>query len=256
MPFENGWICRECWSANREQDDRCYRCHTVPTRHKRPEAVTFATPDGKPNEDRKKVSSLTGTRVEQAPEPSPAAAATPRAPRTPFLEQIGVMAIVAWVRIGSAAIVDAFARALAFARAVGRAPGAGARRVSSGVRDARSEASSRARSALSHRRAWLSAAWIVSSLSCALLFSAALHAPFAASLLVVISIAIFSGLTAAITTKASERQAQGMKERAELVSGTVALESAPEKGTTLFVRIPLTTQGHEHDQETSVTSSR
>lgn len=25
--FENGWICRECWSANRDVDDRCYRCH-------------------------------------------------------------------------------------------------------------------------------------------------------------------------------------------------------------------------------------
>ena len=216
MPFENGWICRECWSANREQDDRCYRCHTVPTRHKRPEAVTFATPDGKPNEDRKKVSSLTGPRVEQAPEPSPAAPVTPRAPRTPFLEQIGVMAIVAWVRIGFTAIVDAFARALAFARAVGRAPGAGARRVSSGVRDARSEASSRAHSVLAHRRAWLSAAWVVSALSCALLFSAALHAPFAASLLVVLGVAVFSGLTAAtVTSMASERQARGMRERSE-----------------------------------------
>lgn len=28
MPtFENGWICRECWTANREFDGRCYRCH-------------------------------------------------------------------------------------------------------------------------------------------------------------------------------------------------------------------------------------
>jgi hypothetical protein len=25
--FDNGWICRECWCANREQDGRCYRCH-------------------------------------------------------------------------------------------------------------------------------------------------------------------------------------------------------------------------------------
>ena len=74
MPFENGWICRECWSANREQDDRCYRCHTVPKRFEKPAATTFSTPDGKPNEERKKVSSLTGPRDEQAPEPSPAAA--------------------------------------------------------------------------------------------------------------------------------------------------------------------------------------
>jgi hypothetical protein len=25
--FENGWICKSCWTANREQDMRCYRCH-------------------------------------------------------------------------------------------------------------------------------------------------------------------------------------------------------------------------------------
>ena len=215
MPFENGWICRECWSANREQDDRCYRCHTAPKRFEKPAATTFSTPDGKPNEDRKKVSNLTGPPVAQAPEPSPAAAVTPRAPRTPFLEQIGVMAIVSWVRIGFRAIADAIARVVSLVRAVGRAPGAGARRVSSGVRGAKSEASSRARSALSHRRAWLVAAWVVSALSCALLFSAALHAPFSASLLVVLGVAIFSGLTAAITSNVFERQARGMKERSD-----------------------------------------
>ncbi len=208
MPtFENGWICRECWCANRETDDRCYRCHAVPKRRVLPEATTFSTPDGMPNDDRKKVSSLTGPSAEQAPEPAPAAVVTPR---TPFAEQIGLVAILAWVRAGITAITAAFARVTSFGKAVKEAPGAGARRVSSGVRGARSEAGSRARSALSHRRAWLSAAWIISALSCALLFSAALHAPFAASLLVVISVAIFSGLTAAITPNVSERQGRGM----------------------------------------------
>ena len=24
--FENGWICKNCWKPNREQDLRCYRC--------------------------------------------------------------------------------------------------------------------------------------------------------------------------------------------------------------------------------------
>jgi hypothetical protein len=213
MPFENGWICRECWSANREQDDRCYRCHAVPKRRQMPEATTFSTPDGMPNEDRKKVSSLTGPRAEAAPEPAAAVAVTPRAPRTPILEQIGVMAVISWFRTGFAAIAAAFARVLSFGRAVRQAPGAGARRVSGGVRDARNEVSSRAKSVLSHRRAWLSAAWVISALSCALLFSTALHAPFAASLLVVISVAIFSGLTAAITSNASDRQARGVRER-------------------------------------------
>jgi hypothetical protein len=27
--FENGWICTNCWKANREQDVRCYRCHQL-----------------------------------------------------------------------------------------------------------------------------------------------------------------------------------------------------------------------------------
>lgn len=236
MPFENGWICRECWSANREQDDRCYRCKAVPKRYQKPEATTFSTPDGMPTEDRKKVSSLTGPRVEQAPEPSPAAAVTPRAPRaprTPFLEQIGVLAIVAWARTGFAAIAGVVASVLSFGRAVRRAPGAGARRVSSGVRGARDEASSRAKNALSHRRAWLSAAWVVSALSCVLLFSAAMHAPFAASLVVVASIGILSGLTAAITTSVSERQARETMERADheqhLAERTHVFVPAPEQ---------------------------
>jgi hypothetical protein len=49
-------------------------------------------------------------------------------------------------------------------------------------------------------------AWVISAFSCALLFSVALRAPVAASLLVVASVAIFSGLTSAITSNASERQ--------------------------------------------------
>jgi hypothetical protein len=29
MPtFEHGWICRNCWTSNRAQDGRCYRCKT------------------------------------------------------------------------------------------------------------------------------------------------------------------------------------------------------------------------------------
>jgi hypothetical protein len=35
--FENGWICRECWCANRESDARCYRCHSP-----QPEAPAIA----------------------------------------------------------------------------------------------------------------------------------------------------------------------------------------------------------------------
>jgi len=38
--FDNGWICRECWCANREQDARCYRCHAD-----RPSYVAAAQPE-------------------------------------------------------------------------------------------------------------------------------------------------------------------------------------------------------------------
>jgi hypothetical protein len=212
MPtFENGWICRECWTANREQDQRCYRCHKVPVRHVMPEPATFSTPDGKPNEERKKVSSLISSAPIPAPR-QPEAAPKPVTPKVPLSETIRGLVLVRWARAAIAAIVASFRRIVTFGRAVGHAPGAGARFVSDGVRSARHEAGSRARSAMSHRRAWLSVAWAISALSCALLFSAALHAPIAASLLVVMSVAIFSGLTAAITTNASERMAHGMSE--------------------------------------------
>jgi hypothetical protein len=214
MPtFENGWICRECWTANREQDHRCYRCHKVPERRVMPEPATFSTPDGKPNEERKKVSSLinsASTAASTTPDADPVAAAPkPVTPAIPLSERMRGLVFVRWAQTAIAALAGAVGRIVSLGRAVGHTPGAGARLVSDGVRGARQGARSRARSVMSHRRAWLSAAWAVSALSCALLFSAALHAPFAASLLVVLSVAIFSGLTAAITTNAAERMAPG-----------------------------------------------
>jgi hypothetical protein len=211
MPtFENGWICRECWCANRETDERCYRCHAVPKRHEMPEPTTFSTPDGMPNEERKKVSSLTGPAVAREPEASPPKAPTPK---IPLSERMRSLVIVTRVRAAIAALTLAFARLTSFGRAVRHAPGTGARRLSQGVSGARHEAGSRWRSALAHRRAWLAVAWVISAFSCALLFSAVLHAPFAASLLMVISVAVFSGLTAAATSNVWERQARGMTER-------------------------------------------
>jgi hypothetical protein len=216
MPtFENGWICRECWTANREQDHRCYRCHKAPERRVMPEPATFSTPEGKPNEERKKVSSLIARAAPPLPEAE--AAPKPAGPAVPLSETIRGLVFVTRTRAAIAAIVATFKRIVTFGRAVGHAPGAGARFVSDGVRSARHEAGNRARSAMSHRRAWLSVAWAVSAISCALLFSAALHAPFAASLLVVMSVAIFSGLTAAITTNASERMTQRTTEHPSAV---------------------------------------
>jgi hypothetical protein len=199
MPvFENGWICRECWSANREQDSRCYRCHAVPKRREMPEPITFSTPDGKPNEERKKVSSLTRP-------PGPPAAPTVEPPST---EPAAPRQLVFMTRLRAfvATIGRNVSLLIRFMRAVPGAPRAGWHFVTTKVRAGADRVMSPVRRVLAHRRAWLTAAWLISALSCALLFSVALNAPLAASLLVVASVAIFSGLSAAITTNYSDRR--------------------------------------------------
>ena len=199
MPvFENGWICRECWSANREQDSRCYRCKAVPKRREMPEPSTFSTPDGKPNEERKKVSSLTGPAPAPAVQPTTPVAAEPSPPRE-FALLVRLRAIIA-------AIALFFGRLVGAARAVPGAPRAAGRFVSREVHAGVDAAMWPVRAVLAHRRAWLTAAWLVSGFTSALLFSVALHATLAASLLVVASVAIFSGLSAAITTATTERR--------------------------------------------------
>jgi hypothetical protein len=203
MPtFENGWICRECWSANREQDERCYRCHAVPKRQEMPPATTFSATIGVPKEEPadepKRVSRLTA-----APPPRPAetAPAKPKPSGPP------------WPVVVLAAMRSWFARPKAGARRVARvvraapgAPGAGFRLVSRRVNAGVSKVTSPLRRIFANRRAWLTVAWVISAFTCALLFSVALDAPLAASLLVVVSVAIFSGLTSAITATASERR--------------------------------------------------
>lgn len=198
MPvFENGWICRECWSANREQDERCYRCHAVPKRREMPEAITFATPDGKPLEERKKVSTLT------AP-PAPAVV-----PATPVVEEPATpreFVLLARLRAVAGTIARFFATLARVLRAIPGAPRAAWQFLTAKVHAGVETTMSPVRAVLSHRRAWLTAAWVISGLTSALLFSVVLEASLAVSLLVVTSVAIFSGLSAAITTTASERR--------------------------------------------------
>jgi hypothetical protein len=203
MPtFENGWICRECWSANREQDERCYRCHAVPKRQEMPQATTFSATIGVPKEEPadepKRVSRLTAPPPPRAAEAEPA---TPK-PSGPPWPVVVLSAMRSW-----------FARPKAGARRVARvvraapgAPGAGFRLLTGRVNAGVSKVTSPLRRIFANRRAWLSVAWVISAFSCALLFSVALNAPLAASLLVVVSVAIFSGLTSAITATASERR--------------------------------------------------
>jgi hypothetical protein len=199
MPtFENGWICRKCWCANRETDDRCYRCHAVPERRVMPEPITFSMPDGKPNEERKKVSSLTAAAVARPAEPTmPAAPAVPRP-----------NAILAGLGVIITTIIRFVSQVVRLVRAAPGAPHAARQAATTRMHAGMDRVTSPWRAMLAHRRTWLSVAWMISALTSALLFSVALRAPFAASLLVVASVAIFSGLTTAITMNASDRHAR------------------------------------------------
>ena len=167
-----------------------------------PAPSTFSTPEGKPNEERKKVTSLTGpapASAVHAPAPvEPPVAPEPSTPREfPVLVQL---------RAVIAAIALFVGRVVGVARAVPGAPRAAGRFVKREVHAGVDAAMSPVHAVLAHRRAWLTAAWLISGFTSALLFSVALHANLAASLLVVASVAIFSGLSAAITTATSERR--------------------------------------------------
>ena len=221
MPtFENGWICRECWSANREQDERCYRCHAVPKRQEMPQPTTFSAtigvPKDEPADEPKRVSRLTAPPAPRAAETEPA---KPKLSGPP------------WPVVVLAAMRGWFARPKAGARRVARvmraapgAPGAGLRIVTGRLNAGVSKVTSPLRRIFANRRAWLSVAWVISAFSCALLFSAALGAPLAASLLVVASVAIFSGLTSALTTTASERR---HRRAGDVVPSAIPATTAP-----------------------------
>ena len=119
--FENGWICRECWCANRESDARCYRCHapqpdapavafdTVAKAVEQPveeseaeaalapqaaAATSFCLTCGQPMDADARICSKCGTpahelgavvNVEAAPAPAPPAVRAPREPALPKL---------------------------------------------------------------------------------------------------------------------------------------------------------------------------
>ncbi|MEO8639809.1 MAG: hypothetical protein ABI458_07835, partial [Chloroflexota bacterium] len=161
----------------------------MPKRHEMPELSTFSTPAAKPDEERKKVTNLTA--------PAPAVQPTTPVQTTPVAaEPSPPREFPALVRLRAviAAIAHFLGRLVGVARAVPGAPRAAGRFVSREVHAGVDAAMSPVRAVLAHRRAWLTAAWLVSGFTSALLFSVALHASLAASLLVVGSVAIFSGL--------------------------------------------------------------
>jgi hypothetical protein len=89
--FENGWICKNCWTANREQDGHCYRCHQERPNYPSPEAPSQPTVTRAARSARKVV------RVLPAATPAPLAATTaacpacdrPLTPKASFCTQCG-----------------------------------------------------------------------------------------------------------------------------------------------------------------------
>jgi hypothetical protein len=196
--FENGWICRECWSANRETDNRCYRCHATPKYREMPQVATVSETASKPPEERRKVTSLTAPPAPAAPVESVSPAASTAQTPAPELSFFGRLRI--WV----ARMVAAFSWLSGVVRAVPRAPGATKSLVTMRVHAAIGAVTSSLRGLLAHRRAWIALAWAISGVGCALLFSVAFKAPVATSVLVVLGVATFSALTTAMTSNALE----------------------------------------------------
>jgi hypothetical protein len=198
--FENGWICRECWSANRETDNRCYRCHATPKYREMPQVATVSETASKPPEERRKVTSLTAPPAPAPVAAEPVAATTP----APTPEPGFFVRLRSWV----VRIVAAFSWLWRIVRAVPRAPGATKSLVTMRVHAAVGAVTSSLRGVLAHRRAWIALAWAISGVGCALLFSVAFRAPVAASVLVVLGVAIFSALTTAMTSSTLEDPVQ------------------------------------------------
>jgi hypothetical protein len=197
--FENGWICRECWSANRETDNRCYRCHATPKYREMPEVATVSETASKPPEERRKVTSLTAPPPAAPVESAPPAATTAPAPELSLFVRLRT-----WV----VRTVAAFSWLWRIVRAVPRAPGATKSLVTMRVHAAVGAVTSSLRGLLAHRRAWIALAWAISGVGCAFLFSVAFGAPVAASVLVVLGVAIFSALTTAMTASTLEHPVQ------------------------------------------------
>ena len=107
MPtFDNGWICKSCWKANREHDRRCYRC-----KEPNPAWQRLAARPAPP-------------RVPRRPVVRPAVGAASQGVRriaraTLAIIRRGVSRLTVPIRAGASAILAALNGALRGARAAG-----------------------------------------------------------------------------------------------------------------------------------------
>lgn len=86
--FDNGWICRECWSANRDVDDRCYRCHVD-----RPLGAPVTT---SPAHEKQAAATLEAVTAPEA-QPQPVAATAPPTKKAPPAGRFCLRCGAAWL---------------------------------------------------------------------------------------------------------------------------------------------------------------
>jgi hypothetical protein len=199
--FEDGWICKKCWSANRDSDSRCYRCHSEPAGYATIQSkvsvpsATLARPAPAPPVALPTPSPMRETVVSQPPEPI---AKAPRAMRRwtpPSLPRIGVVS--------------------AFGRVSRRIASAGHRMRASWNQAGR-------RAAAMRRRAGMYTFWLSAMVLCWLVIFFELAPESAggrlvASVLATLGLGLFSAATAAVTSSAvaERRGSRGVGESRE-----------------------------------------
>jgi len=199
--FEDGWICKKCWSANRDSDSRCYRCHSEPAGY-----ATF--------QSKVSVPSTTVARPALAPPvgppaPSPVRETVISQPPEPITKTSKAMPRWTLPSLPSIGVVSAF--------------GTISRRIASAghrMRASWNEAGRRA--AAIRRRAGMFTFWLSAMVLCWLVIFFELAPESAggrlvASVLATLALGLFSAATAAVTSSAvaERRGSRGVGESRE-----------------------------------------
>jgi hypothetical protein len=184
--FEDGWICKKCWSANRDSDSRCYRCHSEPASVPAyPSKASVLTPPAAPAPAPPRITPDVPMPTQEAPAP-PVERVVGKFPRT--------MPKLTFQTFPSVPVLSGV-RAL-FMRLV---------RTGRGVRSGWIDI--RRRAAAMRRRAGMFTFWISATLLCWLVIFFELAPESAggrlvASVLATLGLGLFSAATAAVTSLA------------------------------------------------------
>jgi hypothetical protein len=199
--FEDGWICKKCWSANRDSDSRCYRCHSEP--------AGYATFQSKVSLPSAAVPSPAPAPPVAAPVPSPTRETVVSQPPEPITKAPKAMRRWTLPSLPSIGVPRAF--------------GSMSRRIASAghrVRASWNEAGRRA--AAIRRRAGMFTFWLSAMVLCWLVIFFELAPESAggrlmASVLATLGLGLFSAATAAVTSAAmaERRGSRGVGESRE-----------------------------------------